>query len=396
MYPDLEKKLHEIAEALFAALKRNGPNAENPGLLSGQTGVLIFCKHYLHAYPNAAREKVFDACFDRFCDSLTSGIDLYTYCSGLAGILEGLKYLNERGWLEVDYSDIENHYREHLYRFSLSNFDTRNYDFLHGALGVVKFFRDDPEFVNQALDALEKSAEKDGRKYRWVSRLGTEEKYGYNISLSHGISSIVSVLSLLTASGTDTAKRDRILTAACSYILSQEIDPEEYGCHFPSMSLDNAPDDKIPCSRLAWCYGDLGVAASLWQAGRVLDIPTWREKAREVFRFSAGRRDMAQTMVQDAGLCHGAAGVAMMFHYMYGRIGDALFSETRDYWLTTTWEMSRFADGIAGYKVWRGSLGAWKREYSLLEGVAGIGLMLLTALAADPQEDRWMNLLLLN
>lgn len=395
MKNQLENKLHEIAAAVFDALPLEKHRTDDLGLFSGRLGIVLFCEHYLRAFPHPQRTEILERYLDSFFDRLTSRPAILTYCSGLSGVLEGLKYLNREKLLEVDFSDIEENYRSTLYEFVESNLARKNYDYLHGALGTVKYFHDDPLLVNRALDLLTDTAEKDGPCWKWRSRLGMEQKYGYNISLSHGLSSIVSVLCRLDAPGTDFRKRDELVTRTCDYILSQQIDPLKYGCFFPSQSLENEPGREPTRSRLAWCYGDLGVAASLWQAGKTLHAEPWKQKALEVFIASASRRSREESMVIDAGLCHGTGSISMMFRYMSQQTGEKLLADTADFWLQRTLEMSCFEDGAAGYKTWHGSERAWGVEFDLLEGVTGIGLLFLDALGRDEREDGWMDFFLL-
>ena len=393
----IEHKIHEIADVLFRDMKDGKLDNEGVGLLAGQTGIIIFCKNYLQVFPNSEKEEILEGFFETYFDKLTSEIGLFTYCGGFTGALEGLKYLNCERLLEIDYSDVEKNYRELLQTFAINSILKGNYDYLHGGLGVVKYYCDDAEFVNQALDALEQTAEKDGQIYKWVSSLGIDQGYGYNICLSHGMSSIISVLSLLGSEGIDREKRDRIITNTCNYILSQEIDPQKYGCFFPSQSLENNPKQEIYGSRLGWCYGDLGIATSLWQAGKALQNQDWQDKALEVLRFSTTRRDGQKSGINDAGLCHGAGSVCMMFDYAYRQTEEKTFQDGRDYWLDTTLKLGNMKGGLSGYKTWHTvEYGGWVNEYNLLEGVAGIGLMLLTVLADDPQQEKWLKFFMLS
>lgn len=392
----IEHKIHEIAEVLFRDMKDGKLDNEVVGLLAGQTGIIIFCKHYLQVFPNSEKEEILEGFLETYFDKLTSEIGLLTYCGGFTGALEGLKYLNRERLLEIDYSDVEKNYRELLQTFAINSILNGNYDYLHGGLGVVKYYCDDAEFVNRALEALEQTAEKGDRIYKWRSSLGQERGVGYNICLSHGMSSIVSVLSLLESEGIDRGKRDLIITNTCNYILSQEIDPQQYGNYFPSQSLEeNDPEQVNHQSRLGWCYGDLGVATSLWQAGKALHNREWQEKALKVLRFSTSRRDFRNAGVIDAGLCHGAASVCMMFHYAYRQTGEKLFEEVRDYWFDVTLNIGSRKEGLAGYSAWRGNGKEWVKEYDLLEGIAGIGLLLLSLYIPALQNAKWMNFFLL-
>ena len=50
--------------------------------------------------------------------------------------------------------------------------------------------------------------------------------------------------------------------------------------------------------------------------------------------------------------------------------------------------MARFEDGLAGYKAWQGENG-WMNQHGILEGIAGIGLVLLSHLSnEEPSWDR--------
>lgn len=390
-------KIHEIANVLFRDMKGGKLDSEGIGLLAGQTGIVIFCKHYLQAFPDSKKESILDEFLEMYFDKLTSKIRSFTYCSGLIGALEGLRYLNKEGLLEVDYSDVENNYKNILQEYALLNISYKNYDYLHGSLGVVKYFYHDSLFVNQILSALESTAEKQDNVYKWISSLGFNKGFGYNICLSHGMSSIISVLSLLTDKGIDREKRDRIITNTCNYILSQEIDHNQHGVYFPSQSLENDPKEISHYSRLAWCYGDLGVATSLWQAGKTLKNQIWQEKALEVLRFSASRKDLKRNSVVDAGLCHGAGSICMMFHYIYTQTGEQIFKESRDYWIDITLNLGHRKDGLGGYSVWHyNEEKEWVNEYNLLEGISGIGLLLLSYLMPEIKQIKWLSFFMLN
>lgn len=51
--------------------------------------------------------------------------------------------------------------------------------------------------------------------------------------------------------------------------------------------------------------------------------------------------------------------------------------------------------GLAGYCAWNGEKESYVNEYGFLEGVSGIGLMLLTVLF-EADISKWMNFFMLN
>lgn len=117
----------------------------------------------------------------------------------------------------------------------------------------------------------------------------------------------------------------------------------------------------------------------------------------EVLRFSTSRRDFRNAGVIDAGLCHGAASVCMMFHYAYRQTGEKLFEEVRDYWFDVTLNIGSRKEGLAGYSAWHmAEYGGWVKEYGLLEGISGIGLLLLSLCISDFRNAQWMKFFLLN
>lgn len=64
------------------------------------------------------------------------------------------------------------------------------------------------------------------------------------------------------------------------------------------------------------------------------------------------------------------------------------------YWIGRTLSMAKFEDGLAGYKTWQGAERGFRNEYGLLEGIAGIRLVLLAYLSNE--EPTWDECLLLS
>src|SRR5438093_719443 len=69
-------------------------------------------------------------------------------------------------------------------------------------------------------------------------------------------------------------------------------------------------------TRVAWCYGDLGIAVALFLAARCVNESSWQNEALALARNVAGRPP-EQSGVKDCGLCHGAAGVGHLFNRLF-------------------------------------------------------------------------------
>ncbi|MCQ2319126.1 MAG: hypothetical protein MJZ90_09445 [Bacteroidales bacterium] len=204
------------------------------------------------------------------------------------------------------------------------------------------------------------------------------------------MSAVVLVLAriLKLCSNEQKAKVELMITNSVNYILSQEIDVNKYGSFFPYTSLDNDVD--IAGSRLAWCYGDLGICAMLYQAGIAMNRKNWIDIAVKIMMYAAKyRRNLKDNLVADSCFCHGAAGIGHIFYRMWWNTRISEFKDATDYWFEETIKMADFNDGYAGFKKWKGKENGYINETSLLNGIAGIGLALATySCNAEPQWDR--------
>ena len=101
------------------------------------------------------------------------------------------------------------------------------------------------------------------------------------------------------------ALRDRAkspLAGAVSWVLAQAYPPES-----PSRFATFA-EDVSPC-RLAWCYGDAGIAATRVGAARRTGNLDWEKEALRIALAFARSETLGDGCgVGDAGLCHGTAG----------------------------------------------------------------------------------------
>ena len=312
-----------------------------------------------------------------------------THCDGLAGIGWLYEYLSQRKIIDYDTNmlleEFDSYLENELKRFMIAS----TYDFLHGGAGIALYFakrcakkKELLTVLNQFLDDLEKicTKQEDGA-IKWISYFGHPDPMpGYNIALSHGMSAIIAILSkLYRIDGINKENTETLLRGAVQYLLAQEIDKDQYGSYFPSYALESTPT--IFKSRLAWCYGDLGIASALYQAGKTLKEERWVNKAVEIMLFTATqRRNLEDNSVRDAGLCHGTAGIEHIFYRMWWNTKLPEFKDAADYWFEQTLKMAKFEGGFAGFTTFQMLNGKpmWVNDYEFLTGIPGIGLALLT------------------
>jgi hypothetical protein len=181
-----------------------------------------------------------------------------------------------------------------------------------------------------------------------------------------------------------------LLEGAVDWLWAQRL-PEAREGLFAMIAEGPSSDEP---SRLAWCYGDAGIAGALCAAADLLDHARLREMARVVGRRAAAREESTARVV-DGGLCHGTAGLGHGFNRLYQATGEEIFLEAARTWFARTFEQHRPGAGFGGYLTWAmvGAEGqfAWRADAGLLTGATGIAAALLAATTSvSPEWDRFL------
>src|SRR5262249_36055361 len=96
--------------------------------------------------------------------------------------------------------------------------------------------------------------------------------HGYhNLGLAHGVPGVIALLGRVCAAGVAVAQARPLLDGAVRWLLAQQR-PGGFA-HWV------APEVAARPARLAWCYGDPGVAAALLWAARCVGQPEWEAAA---------------------------------------------------------------------------------------------------------------------
>jgi len=392
-----KEKIDEIAN--IVAIEGLSMPAYN--LMSGTSGIVLFLSEYADITQNVKYEDVAGEILERTIDLVYKHEPIFPYAGGLAGVGFLFSWLEEKR----DLSDIiTKEIDDYLTIGAVKEMEKSHYDFLHGLMGIAYYFihrakitKTIAPILYNVVDYLQETAryntEKNELKWRKLKDDGIIE---YNTSLSHGMASIIALLSklYLLHDANLSEKVKPLIIGSVNYILNQEIDRNIYGSYYSYLAIES--ENSIRGSRLAWCYGDLGIATTLYQAGVALGQQNWINKSIEILTFAAmNRRDLGKNMVMDAGLCHGTSGIGHIFYRMWWSTKLPEFKDAADYWFAETLKMAKFEDGLAGYKTWQGEqYGGWLNQCGLLEGIAGIGLALLSY--STETEPSWDESLLLS
>lgn len=296
----------------------------------------------------------------------------------------------------------------------LANFLSRkpcveSYDLIGGLVGVGVYAMEQRSdrlairLIGQIVDRLEEIAERKPEGITWFTppqllpewqRQLCPNGY-YNMGVAHGVSGVIAFLTQVCAADqlhrlfpAEVRRKARaLLDGAISWLLAQKC------AGIATTTFPNwvAPGITPTPTRVAWCYGDLGIAVVLLSAARCLNDVCLERDALGLARRVAVR-SLARTGVKDSGLCHGAAGVGHLFNRLFQATGDLRLKAAARKWFRHTLQMRRPSEGIGGFSAFRidGSM----PELGILEGAAGIALALLAA--ATSVEPAWDRMLLMS
>ena len=391
----MKEKIDEIAKCIFEETQNK--KISSFGIYEGSFGHLLFLLYYSKYCHNKKCISLVEKYAERLLVQFVEKEGNFNFCYGLAGELYLLIFLREQNIIDLDIGNAQSILENYLLNQMKQNIQYKYFDFMHGALGIGLYFLKrgaKTENILGLIEYLYNTAEKnvDNTIFKWESNLIFGKNIsGYSLSMSHGMSSIIIFLSRVIKSKLSNEKIQTMLAGAVNYILLQELDFLQFGFCFPNYILDKSIKSANK-TRLGWCYGDLGVGIALWRAGTVTKNNDWQEKGVEILYKSVRRRKLEDHFVVDPGICHGSAGVAMIFRRMYLETQKDEFKKASHFWLSQTLNFSHFEDGLAGYKSFINN--AWKCDYSFLTGISGIGLVLMSHLIEDQQN--WDELLLLS
>ena len=382
------------------------PERLHHSLAGGSAGVAIYYHELAQQWPHSDFLELRDRYWNEAIDGLArfpSVPNLYTGFTGvgwLSAFLGPYDTGQEREAEDEAHEELEGTLLECLATIQ----DPANYDLINGPAGWALYSLERwprpraARALELIVDFFERRAERVPQGIRWHTppellpewqRENSPLGY-YNLGLSHGMPGVWALLSQTTVRGIRPQASEALLEGAIRWGLSQQIETSG-SLSFPSTVAENRPAQS---SRLAWCYGDLGIAAALFVAGQVTGRTAWTAAALAIARRCA-KVKRRQSGVVDPGLCHGAAGIGHIFNRFYQATGVHLFARAARTWLQTAMNMRLdHGGGPGGYAAWRHvPKPGWVPMAGLRDGSAGIALALLAAIGGrEPQWDRFLSI----
>ncbi len=398
--------LNDITSALESALENNFKAAAATArkfptpyhLGEGAAGIAVFFAYMEAAGVHPRARELASAYLNIAIESLTSQAMAPGLFSGFTGVAWAIQHAaTVLGEPADDLSEIDSAIETYVGKSPWQD----DYDLISGlvGLGVYCLERLESETARQPLTLvitrLEELAIHSDEGVCWFTSPEMLPQYQqdrypqgyYNLGVAHGIPGVIAFLARVYAAGIERQRVMPLLDGAVRWLLRQRL-PSGKSSNFTSFFDSTDPGEDC---RLAWCYGDAGIAAALLLAARCVGNAAWEKEALELAGHAA-RRSPESCGVQDVCFCHGAAGLAHIFNRLYQATHEEQFALASRYWLGRTLQFQKPGTGVAGFSVVTADENleiVVAGRHGLIEGVGGVGLVLLSLLTSiEPCWDR--------
>lgn len=382
----LKIKLDEIATSL---LNQNFEEFDI-GLLSGTSGIALFHFYYGRMTNNEKHIDQGARLISDVFDKINKGYTYPTYCSGVAGACWTLEFLKEQKFIDLENDILSEELDYYLFAQMKDDISKKNYDYLHGAIGYGLYFfkrfnnvssnvlkERYKGYLDKLLSFLDDSSIKiDGYAF-WETEniIGDARFNGRNLGLSHGIPSIMYFLAKLVSVNLFTQRAKSLLKLSTKYLLLCRHNNPKFTSTFPNWITDQGNSFN---SSLRWCYGDLGLGIALLYVSDILRDNNLKRETIDILKKTTLRMDIQEAGVKDACFCHGSYGIMHIYNSIFIKTGDLVFQRASKFWADISLDFANHENGFAGYKTLYNN--SWESEPSLLEGISGMGLSIISYL----------------
>jgi lantibiotic modifying enzyme len=238
--------------------------------------------------------------------------------------------------------------------------------------------------LERFIERLEDAAVSDNRGLHWspdrnlLPREADSALYTEGcvpLGTAHGLAGILSVVARAIEAGVALPGATRLFERGVDFLLASRLRHNNRITFPSSLHRDGSPADPA----VSWCWGDVGIIASLHAASLRVGHPDL-EKAMVDAAISAVDATPENSPMHDACLCHGTAGRAHILNRLRQRIDVASLADAGRQWVRATLRQ-RSSEGFGGF-TFRVQTAAGFRflpSPGVLVGSAGVALALLSA-----------------
>ncbi|BDD04579.1 lanthionine synthetase C family protein [Aureibacter tunicatorum] len=399
MKNDSKRSVEEALNILLFKVKNKQiKDNDSIGLYGGNSGAGLLMALAYSAFGDESYLEKATEIFNNIITQLGETEYLNPYFStGVSGWAHVLNYLSKKNILDVDADDYLEDIDPYLYKNMLYLIEQNDDDLLNGALGIGVYFlnRNLKEYIDPLISYLDKTKVNTVSGLMWeYSKPDDMDNKVINFGLSHGIAGKIFFLAKCYSIGINKEKCFALIDGAVNFLMNNQQKQESVESCFPNtiLSSDFFSNKHTPQnSRLAWCYGDLGIWYTLYFTAKVLNDESLKASATKGLLKTGQRRSLKKNKVVDAGFCHGSSGIFYIFYKMWYETNNKEFLDISNYWLNETMNFgSKQFKFLVGDFEERG----FKECDSLLEGDIGVAMVYLTFL--NPKHMDWESCMMLS
>ncbi|SDF51751.1 lanthionine synthetase LanC family protein [Chitinophaga filiformis] len=363
---------------------------------SGDTGMLLAQVMLMGTDADPEMQALLEANLNSILDTVEAAVYVKpTFGDGLAGIGAIIHQLCENGILKTDPEEFLCDVDEYLASTLTAMISNNNMDPLHGAIGIANYYllRGKISPVEQMVDALQDKAVYDGHQIKWSYYYKDFEQEVFDFGASHGIAGILRFLTQCVRRNIRVDVCRKLIRGIFAFYLDHEQDALIVGSWYPDLLDRNATEPApVQRSRIAWCYGDLGILYHLLLAAKTIGDQVLERKFEKMLEHTAGRRLSAEERVSDAAFCHGSTGPGLINWLLFRITGNTVFEEAFHYWRKVTLDHLTESVNPEGEEHFLSSAPYVKdiRRRGLYTGFAGIVTFLIITSAPASLQDQFL------
>lgn len=361
---DLQNHILSIEKKIDSTL----PKVHLPGLINGKCGVALFYLYlWLYTKSDLYRKKAIQT-LEQSIETVNHDRINFSFSTGLSGIAWTIEHFKNQEIISESATDILGELEQQCSNVSFSLLENENFDYLHGGIGfgIYCLEKSNEKEANSTLVKMEQLI--NSKSILTNNGITWEAKFNkwkptnieFNLGTSHGIPSIIYFLSKIrpTELNKETVQQSVKWLKSVFY-------KENTVSVIPERIVNGVKEPET--SKLAWCYGDLGVSTSLIN---LLPKGNLDQDFLGIALNSVKRiRDKGDVDVKsmETGLCHGVSGLAHMYNKLYVLSGVEEFRTAADSCYETL-----IKEDIE-----------MNNDISFLDGLSGVGLSCLSRLSNE-------------
>lgn len=385
-----DKKLKSHLKFIFEKIKIKNSSLDNVSLLNGSFSNTMFYA-YLSAYFPKRRKDLFTLInfeVKKTINFINENSVSPFYIDGLIGFGYTVSNLYQMNFLEDDENQNLNELDDYIWSIAEKDIRSNNFDLFYGLIGIGNYFiqrnKVKPELKSKLKEIGDAIVSNkiivNDKEIIWQTPKNIENNE-IDLSLSHGMSSIIAFLSKLISLNITPLFYQPIVEKSCNYILSKQKNNR-----FPDIICDNKPQ----YSSLRWCHGDLGIVYALAYSSKIIKNKRINNEAMIVALNIAKYRGAKEQELFSASICHGTLGVAHLFMKLAPFFENNInIKEASNYWYSESIEIM---NSTIGYNYVDNNNNMAELN-GVLNGIEGIGMAIISSL--DNKITSWDSSILL-